>query len=113
MYMCRLRHINDSVLSSLKMEGIRSFFFYNGYWVSFPWKKRPGRGVDHSPLSSAEVKERVELYLYSPLGSLWAVLREKNYTPETVILLHSTRQSLNISDGFCCSHSDVLDLVHF
>jgi hypothetical protein len=23
MYMCRLRHINDSVLSSLKMEGIR------------------------------------------------------------------------------------------
>jgi hypothetical protein len=24
-YMCRLRHINDPVLSSLKMEGIRSF----------------------------------------------------------------------------------------
>jgi hypothetical protein len=23
MYMCRLKHINDSVLSSLKMEGIR------------------------------------------------------------------------------------------
>jgi hypothetical protein len=23
MYMCRLRHINDSVLLSLKMEGIR------------------------------------------------------------------------------------------
>ena len=30
--------------------------------------KRPGRGVDHTPLSSAEVKERIELYLYSPLG---------------------------------------------
>jgi hypothetical protein len=30
--------------------------------------KRPGRGVDHPPLSSAEVKERVELYLYSPSG---------------------------------------------
>jgi hypothetical protein len=25
MFMCRLRHINDSVLSSLKMEGIRAF----------------------------------------------------------------------------------------
>jgi hypothetical protein len=25
-YMCRLRHINDSVLSSLKMEGIRLIF---------------------------------------------------------------------------------------
>ena len=28
----------------------------------------PGRGVDHPPLSIAEVKERVELYLSSPLG---------------------------------------------
>jgi hypothetical protein len=27
MYMCRLRHINDPVLSSLKMEGIRLLFF--------------------------------------------------------------------------------------
>jgi len=33
----------------------------------FPGVKRPGRGVDNSPLSSAEVKERVDLYLY-----LWA-----------------------------------------
>jgi hypothetical protein len=29
---------------------------------SFPWVKRPGRGVDHSPQSSAEAKGRVELY---------------------------------------------------
>jgi len=28
--------------------------------------KRPGRGVDHPPQSSTKVKERVELYLYSP-----------------------------------------------
>jgi hypothetical protein len=32
---------------------------------SFPGVKRPGREVDHSPPSSAEVKECVELYLYS------------------------------------------------
>jgi len=44
------------------------------YRVSFPGVKRPGRGVDHPPLSSAEVKERVELYLYSPSGHLWRVL---------------------------------------
>ena len=43
------------------------------YRVSFPGVKRPGRGVDHPPLSSAEVKERVELYLYSPSGSSWSV----------------------------------------
>jgi len=35
---------------------------------SFPGVKRPGPGVDHPPPSSAEVKERVELYLYSPSG---------------------------------------------
>jgi len=35
---------------------------------SFPGVKRPGSGFDHPPASSAEVKERVELYLYSPTG---------------------------------------------
>jgi hypothetical protein len=41
---------------------------YNGC-RAFPGRvKRPGRGVDHPPPSSAEVKERVELYLYFPLG---------------------------------------------
>jgi len=32
---------------------------------SFPGLKRPGRGVDHPPTSSAEVKERIELYLWA------------------------------------------------
>ena len=33
-----------------------------------PGRKRPGRGVDHPLTSSPEVKERVQLYLYSPSG---------------------------------------------
>jgi hypothetical protein len=41
---------------------------------SFPGVKRPGRGVDHPPPSSAEVKERVELYVYSPSGPRRPVL---------------------------------------
>jgi hypothetical protein len=41
---------------------------------SFPGLKRPGHGIDHPPLSSAEAKERVELYLYSPSGPSWPVL---------------------------------------
>jgi hypothetical protein len=41
---------------------------------SFPGVKRPGRGVEYFPPSNAEVKERVELYLYSPSGSSWPVL---------------------------------------
>jgi len=33
-----------------------------------PGEKRPGRGADHPPPSTAELKERVELYPYSPPG---------------------------------------------
>jgi hypothetical protein len=47
---------------------------YYGYRVSFPGVKRPGRTVDHPPSSSARVKERVELYLYSPSGPSWPVI---------------------------------------
>ena len=39
---------------------------YNRYWVFPGCKVRPGRDADRSPPSSAEVKNRVELYLYSP-----------------------------------------------
>ena len=49
---------------------------------SFPGVKRPGRGVDHPPPSSAEVKERVELYLYSPSGPFVACSRE-NFVSDT------------------------------
>jgi len=34
---------------------------------SFLGVKQLGHGADHPPPSSVEVKERVELYLYSPL----------------------------------------------
>jgi hypothetical protein len=47
---------------------------YSGYQVFFPRVKRPERGFDHPPPSSADVKGRVELYLYSPSGPSWSVL---------------------------------------
>ena len=47
---------------------------YNGYRVFPGGKERPGCDVDHQPPSSAEVKKRVELYLYSPSGPSWTVL---------------------------------------
>jgi hypothetical protein len=40
----------------------------------FPEGKAAGGGVDHPPPSSEEVKERVELYFYSPSGPSWPVL---------------------------------------
>jgi hypothetical protein len=40
-------------------------------WGLSPGVKRPGREADHSPPSSAEVKECVELYLYSLSTPSW------------------------------------------
>jgi len=45
----------------------------------FPEVKRPGRGVEHPPSARVEVKERIELYFYSPSGTSWLVL-EGNFT---------------------------------
>jgi hypothetical protein len=42
-----------------------------GTGVSFPGVKWPGREADHSPPSSAGVKERVELYFHSPNTPSW------------------------------------------
>jgi hypothetical protein len=44
-------------------------------WVPglFPGVKCSGCSVNHSPPSSAEVKERVELYLFTPLWPSWPV----------------------------------------
>ena len=47
---------------------------YNKYRVSFLGIKRPERGDNQPPPSSAEVKDRVEPYLYSYSGPLWPVL---------------------------------------
>jgi len=50
-----------------------SSLLYNGYWV-IPGVKQPGHGVDPPPQYSAEVKERVQLKLYTPSGPSWPVL---------------------------------------
>ena len=46
---------------------------YDRYLVSFLGLNRPGRGVAHALQHSAEVKERVELYLFSHNGPSWSV----------------------------------------
>ena len=45
-----------------------SILLYNRQRVSFTGVKRPRSGVDHQLPYSAQVKEKVELYLYSPSG---------------------------------------------
>ena len=41
----------------------------------------PGRGLDHLPPFSSEVKERVDLNVYSPSRSLWPVQGRNLYLP--------------------------------
>jgi hypothetical protein len=59
-------------LRILYFDSTRTFFMKGA--ASFPEVKPPERGVDYQPPSSAEVKERVELYLYSTTGLPWPVL---------------------------------------
>jgi hypothetical protein len=65
--------------------------------VPFQGLKRPGRGVDHTPTSSAEVKERVELYIYFPSGPSWPILGwnlpllYRLYPREKVLVTYSIR----------------------
>jgi hypothetical protein len=76
------------------------------YRVSFPVIKRPGRGVDHPPSSSAEVKERVELYLYSPSGPSWPVLRRTLPLPWDVDAVRYI--NLNLSAKTYFNHTFIL-----
>jgi hypothetical protein len=48
--------------------------FYTTGNESLPGVKRPGRGVGHPPPTGTEVKEIVELHLYSPSGPSWPVI---------------------------------------
>jgi len=50
---------------------------------SFPEAKRPERGVNHPTLLRAKVKEREELYLYSPSVPSWHIIRRPLHLPFT------------------------------
>jgi len=65
---------------------------------SFPGLKRPWPGVDYPITSSAEVKETVELYLYSPSEPTWSVLGRN-----LPFLLHV---------GNCVSNQEVMLRMH-
>jgi hypothetical protein len=49
--------------------------------------KRPGREADHSPPSSAEVEECLELYLHFPNTPLWRVSQLKKPRDNFIIII--------------------------
>ena len=71
---------------------------------SFLGVKWPGRGIDHPLPSSAEFKERVELYIYSPLAFLaWS--RVNFYITVLLGYLVSMMMVPCIWAKTCCSKS--------
>ena len=44
------------------------------YALSLYRGKRPGDGVEYTPPSSADIKDKVKLYLYYASGPSWPVL---------------------------------------
>jgi hypothetical protein len=69
-------------------SGAHAASYPMGTRSSFPGVKRPGREADHSPPSSAEVKECVELYLHSQYAFMtWCSL--ENNTGTTLPLLYT------------------------
>jgi len=66
--------------------------------VSFPVVKRLRCGVNHTTLSSAEVKEKVELYVYSSSVPSWHVKGQTSYLPIT--LYNNDLDSGKIWSGF-------------
>jgi hypothetical protein len=68
-----LKTWNKKILSNINRSAAHPASYTMGTG-SLPGVKRPGRGVDHPTLSSAEIKQRVQLYLYSPSGNSWSVL---------------------------------------
>jgi hypothetical protein len=51
-----------------------SNLLYNRHRVFFQGAKRPRRGANHPPRSSAKAKGKVELYIYLPSELSWLVL---------------------------------------
>jgi hypothetical protein len=71
--------------------------------------KRPGREADHSPPSSAEVKQCVELYIHSPKTPSWrgVPLKKKKIYIYIYIHIHGDDKIKDDEmDGTCGTHGD-------
>ena len=69
---------------------------------SFLGIKRPVCGIHHPPTSNIKVKERIELYIYSPFGPSWFVLGRTKRIGK-IRIIQDFRLKLPGSCGLCSS----------
>jgi hypothetical protein len=86
---------------------------YNGH--RFLGVKRPGCGVNDPPPSSAEVRDTVELYLYSPSRLSWLVLGRTfpsiESTNANTLLLYEVLRNMTDSDCIICKCNNPVPTV--
>jgi hypothetical protein len=68
--------------------------------------KWPGREADHSPPSSAEIKECVELYLHSPNTPSWHGAQLREHRDNFTFTLNS------VVWGVCDTHQELILLLY-
>ena len=76
---------------------------YNGYWVYSLGIQQPGQGIAHPPFSSADIKERLELSIYSLSGPSWPVLGWTYLYPSSLHLSHGQPLLLTVFHGAYCT----------
>jgi hypothetical protein len=64
---------------------------------SFPGVMRMGHGIDYPPPPSTEVKERIQLYIYSPSGLSWLILGWSLPLPSHILTPYNLLVLLNIT----------------
>jgi hypothetical protein len=112
-----LGHIHVLTRGIFLFTGAHPASYPMGTRGSFIGVKRPGREVYHSPPSSAEVKECVELYLHSPKTPSWRGAELNTGTTLPLHLLHyllgsMTRRGKEFSIfQHVCNDSEVLFLT--
>jgi hypothetical protein len=86
-----------------------------GTGVSFPGVKWPGRGVDHPPSSSGRVKERVQLYLYSPSGNYDIQQTNKNINGNLNKTFNLAIHEMHFHLPDCChlAHHQLITSINF
>ena len=80
---------------------------------SFPWVKRPGRGADHPPSSSAEVKVGLEQCNYSPCGPSWPVIGANSTFTKVIFVEYNTGDLLFFCSFFSLILFDIYWTLYF
>ena len=97
-----------NLLHEINLISSLAMLYTMGTW-SFPGEKRPGRVVDQPPARSAEVKERVELYLYSPSGPSRPVLGWTLPLQQNSLPVYQYFHTISVIRTVCSSCTFVLD----